>query len=184
MVAFVGRKHHAKGFPEFLAVAERLADDGRAVTILAVGAGPGRHSDEGFAGRRNALAVRGFYREWAPMPHAQLAELLKAVDVVVAPSHNETQGMVMIEAMAAGCITITTRVGGIPENVVHGVTGYLVDSPGDTERLYTLTAQALDNLAGLEKIRSAARNHAVAQLDWQIVTDRLSALYRQLLEER
>jgi glycosyltransferase involved in cell wall biosynthesis len=93
----------------------------------------------------------------------------------------ETQGMAMIESVAAGCVTISSRVGGISETIDDGVTGFLVDDPHDGDLLYARTAFVLDNLEALAPLRMAARSYAVQNLDWSISAQRLEALYEQIL---
>ncbi|WDL95253.1 glycosyltransferase family 4 protein [Alicyclobacillus sp. ALC3] len=75
-----------------------------------------------------------------------VANVMASIDVLVVPSENEPFGRVVIEAMLAGKPVIGTRGGGIPEIVMDGQTGYLVET-GDTaamvERLRTLHADPL-----------------------------------------
>jgi glycosyltransferase involved in cell wall biosynthesis len=97
------------------------------------------------------------------------------------PSLAEPQGMAMIESLAAGCITISSRVGGIGETIEDGVTGFLVDDPRDVDLLYARTAYVLDNLEALAPLRRAARSYAVQNLDWSISARRLEVLYQHLL---
>jgi glycosyltransferase involved in cell wall biosynthesis len=68
---------------------------------------------------------------------------LADVDIVVLPSLFEGLGGSVLEAMAAGKAVIASRVGGLPEPVVDGTTGFLV-KPGDVEGL----ANAIAKLAG------------------------------------
>ena len=72
---------------------------------------------------------------------------LSSVDVVVLPSLFEGLGVSVLEAMAAGKAVIASRVGGLPELVVEGTTGFLV-KPGDVEGL----ANAIAKLA-VDRIR-------------------------------
>ncbi|ODA39097.1 N-acetyl-alpha-D-glucosaminyl L-malate synthase BshA [Desulfosporosinus sp. BG] len=54
-------------------------------------------------------------------------EILQTVDVFLLPSAQESFGLVALEAMACGVPVICSRVGGLPEVVQHGVTGYLAE---------------------------------------------------------
>ena len=61
-------------------------------------------------------------------------EYLKQADTMILPSYNEGLPMSILEAMAAGKIIISGRVGGIPDLVTEGVNGFLI-TPGDVESL-------------------------------------------------
>ncbi len=185
VLAFVGRKHDVKGYPAFLSVAERLLKHPLPLLILAVGAEPERPAGEGgflaSRERESRLTDSGRFRSMSAMPQADLADLYRAIDVTVLPSLAEPQGMVMIESMAAGCVTISARVGGIPETITDGATGLLLDDPRDTDALYEKAAYVLEHLAEFAPLRSAARAYAVANLDWSVSAARLEALYRSIL---
>ena len=185
VLAFVGRKHDIKGYPAFLAVAERLLEDRRPLFILAVGADPERPTGEGgfmaSRERERRLVATGRFRSLPAMPQADLAGLYRAIDVTLLPSLAETQGMAIIESLASGCVTISARVGGVRETLESGVTGFLVDDPHDTDALYEKTAHVLDNLPELVPLRAAARAYAVANLDWSVGAAQLEALYRTIL---
>ena len=185
ILGFIGRKHDIKGYPAFLAVAERLLGRDAPLFVLAVGADPERPSGErGFCASRERearLAEGGRFLSLPAMPQSDLAELYRAIDVTLLPSLNETQGMAVIESLAAGCVTISARVGGIPETITDGVTGLLVDDPLDTDALYEKTAYVLEHLAEFASLRSAARAYAVANLDWSVSAALLEALYQSIL---
>jgi len=69
-------------------------------------------------------------------------QYLKAFDLFVLPSHKEGFPYVLLEAAAAGVPIVATRVGGIPEIVQDGVTGYLAE-PNDLKALAQKISQAL-----------------------------------------
>jgi glycosyltransferase involved in cell wall biosynthesis len=74
-----------------------------------------------------------------------VAEAMQRAAVVVVPStYQEPLGLVAIEAMAAGAIVVVSAVGGLIENVVDGVTGFLVE-PDDPVAL----AAAIGRAAGV-----------------------------------
>jgi glycosyltransferase involved in cell wall biosynthesis len=78
----------------------------------------------------------------AGVPHREIMSCFAAASVAVVPSRwQEPLGLVAIEAMAAGTPVVVTRVGALPEVVVHERTGLVVE-PGDPDAL----AQALDRV--------------------------------------
>jgi glycosyltransferase involved in cell wall biosynthesis len=68
------------------------------------------------------------------MPQTELATWMRRASVFVLPSVSEGLGRVVFEAMASGTPVIGSRVGGIPDMVNDGVTGFLVP-PGNEEAL-------------------------------------------------
>ena len=68
------------------------------------------------------------------MPQSELAEFMARAQVVVLPSLSEALGRVLLEAMACGTPVIGSAVGGIPEIIQEGETGFLIP-PGDVEAL-------------------------------------------------
>ena len=71
-------------------------------------------------------------------------EIMPVFDMLVLPSLNEGMGRVLVEAMAAGKPVVASRVGGIPDLVRHGETGYLVP-PADVEALADGIKKLLDD---------------------------------------
>ncbi len=67
-------------------------------------------------------------------PQEDIPRFLNAMDVFVLPSLTEGLPLTVLEAMAAGKPVVATAVGGIPEAVRHGETGFIVP-PGDPRRL-------------------------------------------------
>ncbi len=185
VLAFVGRKHDVKGYPAFLMVAERLLAQDRPLLILGIGADPERPTHEsGFVAsreRQKKLVRDPRFRLLPAVPQAALAQLYQGIDVTLLPSRAETQGMAMIESLAAGCITISSRVGGIVETIEHGVTGYLADDPLDVDFLYRCTSDVLDRLNDLAPLRAAARSFALEHLDWAVGAARVDALYNAVI---
>ena len=95
------------------------------------------------------------------VPWQKLADLYRHAGVFVMPSHYETFGISVIEAMAFGLPVVATHVGGLPEVVEDGVTGILVP-PKDSKALAEALLQLLRDpdlsarmgQAGRERVRS------------------------------
>lgn len=111
-----------------------------------------------------------------------VSRLMLATDVVAHFSVTETFGMAIIEAMAMGRPVIATRAGGIPEVVVDGVTGFLV------ERTPTAAAEALKRLALDGDLRAAmgvrARERAVNMFSAERMAEEMEKYYEDILFRR
>lgn len=91
--------------------------------------------------RKLGLNGRVIFRDH--LPQRQLAEYMAKAEVFVLPSESEGLGRVVFEAMAAGIPVIGSEVGGIPEMVENGITGFLVppkDVTGLAEKLRWILA--------------------------------------------
>jgi phosphatidylinositol alpha 1,6-mannosyltransferase len=121
-----------------------------------------------------------FARHLGFLPRPRLAELYADSDLFVFPSPTETCGLVALEAMASGLPVIGAAAGGLRENVMHGITGILVQ-PGDGDAF----ADAIGALVTDESLRRAmgqgARAFATAR-DWERELDRLEVLYQKARE--
>jgi glycosyltransferase involved in cell wall biosynthesis len=108
-----------------------------------------------------------------------MREPLAGLDVLVQPSRADNLPLAILEAMAAGLPVVGTRVGGIPELVVDGETGLLVD-PERPEEL----AAALDSLAGSPERRAElgqrGRERVREHFSADAIARRTVALYEEL----
>ena len=112
-----------------------------------------------------------------------VADLFHACDVFVMPSRREGLGVACLEAMAAECPVIASRVGGLGEAVVHERTGLLVP-PEDPEALANAIARIIDDPALRIRLGAAGPGRvAEGFLPEQMVTA-YQALYQEVLAGR
>jgi glycosyltransferase involved in cell wall biosynthesis len=153
LIVAVGRLKAPKDFSTLIGALGRLPQE--SFDGLIVGEGPERQPLEGEV---SALGLANRVR-FAGERH-DIPELLATADVFVLPSRSEGLPISVLEAMAAGLPVVASRVGGVPELVVDGKTGLLVQ-PGDPEEL----AGALCRLAADRRLRHrlGARGRARAE---------------------
>jgi glycosyltransferase involved in cell wall biosynthesis len=168
---FVGRLSEQKGIDVLIDAFKAIAGDFPTATLTIVGEGEQRRPLESRAAGCDAIQFLG------GVPHAQVPGLMAAADVFVSPSNSEGFGLVFVEAMAAGCLTIGSTLPAIRSLIEHGKTGYLVP-PADVDALATLLRQVLGRLDDLIDIRRAGQQAAISRYDWTQVRDRYSALLR------
>jgi len=109
-------------------------------------------------------------------------EKLAISDVMLLPSELESFGLAALEAMACEVVPIATRVGGIPEVVEHGVTGYLADV-GDVETMSRYAIDLLSDESRLREMGKRAREGARARFCTSKIIPLYEDFYRQVLEK-
>jgi starch synthase len=98
----------------------------------------------------------------------------------------EPFGLVILEAMACETAVVASRVGGIPEIVVEGETGYLVDyKPDDAGGFTSGLAARIEDVMGdaalADRMGKAGRRRAVHDFGWPAIATRTVELYNKLL---
>ena len=111
-------------------------------------------------------------------PHEELPLYYNAADLLVAPSHYESFGMVALEAQACGTPVVASRVGGLTFTVEDNVTGLLAswDDPA-------AFADRIDRLLTNDDLRrqmGARARLQAAHYDWSLIAARVLDLYKQV----
>src|SRR5919197_2191581 len=109
------------------------------------------------------------------VPHADLPAFYRQADVLVFPSLSEAFGKPLVEAMASALPVVATRVGGIPEVVVDGETGLLVQ-PHDAVAL----SEAVERLSSDAELRGRMGAAGRARVETLFSYDRIAAELEQL----
>lgn len=151
LVGIVGRIFPIKNHRLFLQAAQRVARKETKTRFVIVGEGVLLEEMTALA-RELGLGERVFFTGW----RRDLPRIYADLDALVVSSHNEGTPVAAIEAMAAGCPVVGTRVGGMPDLVTDGETGILVP-PGDSE---ALAGRLLDVLNDRELARCLGEQSA------------------------
>lgn len=182
---FVGRITRQKGLAHLLR-AWKLVDPRFAIVIAAgsadepvIGAEVEQLISELQKSRSNVHWIKEM------LPHDELVALLSAAQVFACPSIYEPLGIVNLEAMACETAVVASSVGGIPEVVADGETGYLVKLSQDSSQFEAEFAGALDKVLSDEslaqKLGVAGRSRVVAEFGWDKVARTTIDLYRSLI---
>ncbi len=114
----------------------------------------------------------------------ELASAYASGDAFLFPSSTETLGLVLLEAMAAGCPVVGANKGGIPDIISDGENGCLYDPDGIQDgsiSLINATRRLLGNDLDRQNMRKSARSEA-ERWGWRGATDQLRRYYKQVLE--
>jgi glycosyltransferase involved in cell wall biosynthesis len=153
-VLYAGRLAEEKGIPE-------LVEAARGLPLVVAGDGP----------------LRGLVPDALGfVPHEQLEQLYDRAAVVVLPSHREGLPLCVLEAMAHGRPVVATPVGGIPQLVEDGRTGYLVP-PGDPTALREALLRLLASAELRARMGAAARERVAGMCSWERVTEQTLDAY-------
>jgi glycosyltransferase involved in cell wall biosynthesis len=143
-----------------------------------LGNGPRRAAIEALAAK---TLPPGRVRFWPGTP--DIRGFLHQASLLVLSSRYEALPNVVLEAMAAGLPVAATRVGGLPELVVPGRTGWLVP-PGDAPALAAAMSQALGDAETREALGRTGREIAVADFSLEAMTRRYEQVLSSLLKDR
>jgi D-inositol-3-phosphate glycosyltransferase len=181
VLAFVGRIQPLKA-PDVLlrAAAELLRRDPalRARLLVLVAGGPsgsGLAEPTALQQLGTQLGLGDVLRFLPPQAGPELVRVYRAADVIAVPSHNESFGLVALEAQACGTPVVASRVGGLPVAVADGRSGLLVGGHRPEPWADALAAVALDPGRRAE-LGAAAVTHA-RDFSWDRTTDALLATY-------
>ncbi|MDQ3154047.1 MAG: glycosyltransferase, partial [Actinomycetota bacterium] len=122
-----------------------------------------------------ALGIADVVRFAPPQGGADLTDVYRAADVVAVPSHNESFGLVALEAQACGTPVVAAAVGGLPVAVADGVSGLLVEGHEPQAWADALSSIALDPSLARGLARGATA-HA-GRFSWDRTTDTLLRTY-------
>ncbi len=189
-VVFVGRITRQKGLVHLVRAAEQL-DPGTQLVLLAGAPDTpeiAREFDEAFAHLQAARGNVIWVQEM--LPRASVRQVLSHATVFACPSVYEPLGIVNLEAMACETAVVASAVGGIPEVVVDGETGYLVPydaaQAGDPAFVASFEASLAERINALTADRDkaktfgrAGRQRCIDEFSWAKIAAETVDVYRQ-----
>jgi N-acetyl-alpha-D-glucosaminyl L-malate synthase BshA len=164
-----------KNLPVVLQVFDQVRKQVPARLAL-VGDGPEREATERQAGELGIADRVDFLGD-----QESVADILPAADVFLLPSQHESFGLAALEAMACGVPVVGSRIGGLPEVIVHEQTGYLCD-PADVACMTTIVLGLLHDEDLRRTVGRAARARAARDFNRDRIVARYLDAYRRLVE--
>jgi glycogen(starch) synthase len=147
--------------------------------LVVGGDGPERHLLKDMAAQLS-LTDRVEFVGWV-LPD-RVPDLMNTASVVVVPSREEAFGIVALEAALMARPVVATRVGGLPEVVVHGQTGLLVEKD-DAKALGEAVAWLLAHPETAMRMGNTARQRAIRKFRLDQSVDAYLELYQRLIKE-
>ena len=186
IAAFVGRITRQKGVPHLLKAAQQFDEDIQ--LILCAGAPDTEEIAAETEGLVDTLKAQRDGVFWVKdmLPPEKIREVYALADVFVCPSIYEPLGIVNLEAMACGTAVVASRVGGIPEVVVDGETGVLVDYDAeDAEGFERGLAEAVNAVAEdpdrARALGEAGLARAREEFSWRTIAQQTVDIYKGLI---
>ncbi len=177
LVLNVANLRAEKGLDVLVEAARQLAAVGTGVRFVSVGTGPLE------ASVRGAIDGAGLHRHFTLLGRRRdTLRLMTGADLFVLPSRQEGMPVALLEAMSVGLPVVATAVGGVPDVVVDGREGLLVDVDAPSA-----LASAVMKLAGDAELRArlGAGARARAQVfDIASAAGSVEACYGELLQDR
>jgi glycosyltransferase involved in cell wall biosynthesis len=185
-VLFAGRLTPHKGVDRLL----RALPEGASLTIAGTAGHDPRPPESAYPALLDGLATGRPVRFLAGPSDAELALLYRRAAVFALPSVRETcygrriaiselLGLAVLEAMASGTPVVCSRVGGLPEVVRDGETGFLVE-PGDVGELRDRLALLLADRRLARRLGDNARQLVLERFTWERCAHRCLAAYAEM----
>jgi glycosyltransferase involved in cell wall biosynthesis len=177
VVISVGRLARPKGYPHLLAALAVIPPEERPLTLI-VGDGPDRHDLE-----LQATALKLVHDVRFLGNRHDVPVLLATADVFVLSSLWEGLPLALLEAMVSGLPSVVTAVGGNPEVIEHGKSGYLVPA-ADEQALAEALRRLLRDPSQRKQMGQAARERVERHFSLQKFVHAHESLYEDMLTER
>lgn len=169
LLLYVGRLSAEKEIERIKPILEAIPG----ARLALVGDGPNRQALENHFAGTNTYFV-GY------LMGRDLGAAFASADAFIFPSRTETLGLVLLEAMAAGCPVVAARSGGIPDIVTDGVNGFLFEPEADDKSAIAATLRLLSQKEERDTIRQNARREA-ERWGWSAATRQLQGFYQRIL---
>jgi glycogen(starch) synthase len=174
----IGRLASDKGFDLAVSAFRLVSKQVPHARLVIVGDGPERTALERQAtdqGVTHSVEFRGWV---APK---SVAGLINSSTIVLMPSREESFGLVALEAAFMARPVVASRVGGLPEIVIHGTNGLLIDK-GDIQTLANAIVFLLTHRDTATKMGRSARIRVQTVFSWKNHVDSYAVLYRKIID--
>ncbi|MCX6343470.1 MAG: glycosyltransferase family 4 protein [Armatimonadetes bacterium] len=176
MLLYVGRIAREKNLTMLLRAFKIVSKNHPSAKLALVGGGPALAETQQFAselGLMDKLTFTGM------LSRNKIEPIFASADAFAFPSTTETQGIAICEALSAGLPVVAVNAGGIPENIQHGVDGFLTEN--SAEEFADCIDYLISNKPERIKMGENARKNAV-NFSIERMADDFEELYRSVIK--
>ena len=175
-VISVGTLKARKCMDRTLEAFARLAQEYSDATLTIVGIG---EMEGQLKARIAELGLEKRVEMTGGLPHEEVLRRMAESDLFILPSWGEGYGIVYIEAMAAGCISVGAIGEGIEDTITDGKNGFLVPA-GDVDAIEHVMRKVFQNREAYDELRQKGQRDAKA-LTWARNAETVEAIYREAI---
>jgi spore coat protein SA len=185
ILVFAGRLRKEKGIHTLLKAANRIISTNKKVKVMIVG------SHFYMGSEKMTPYIESLGKLAAPVidnviftgfvPPSQMPEIYAASDILIVPSHTEAFGLTYAEAGACELPVIGTKVGGIPEVIENGITGFLMNDPENDEELEHQIKYFLNNPDKMKVFGESGRKRVEKLFSAQASAAATEEMYKKVL---
>ncbi len=174
-IIFLGRLHEDKGLREIVKACRVLKSENFQFNFKCFGAGDAK--EKFVSEMTNVLGEKFFYG--GVVSGAEKWKALSESDIFLLPSRYEGLPVAMLEAMAAGCIPVVSKIGSINLVVKDGFNGFLIEPQNVSQTIEKLKLLLSDN-AGWENLRRNARKTVEEKFNLKDYIEKLEDIYTEI----
>lgn len=178
LLLYVGRIAREKNLIMLLDAFKKVSAKYDKAKLLMVGGGPALEETKSYASEKGLIGRVVFS---GMLRREDIEPIYTCADAFAFPSTTETQGIAICEALSAGLPVVAANAGGIPENVQHGIDGFLTENDPDefAGRIEFLVSHEAERKSMGEKARLNA-----AQFSIERMVDDFESFYSSIIESK
>lgn len=178
---YVGRLDNEKGVDYLIKAIPKIVNTHPKTHLYIVGKG---NEERHLKKLTYNLNLRRYITFIGKSKHKDIQKYYKKSTLIIVPSVNiENLPTVAIEAMSIGRPIIGTKIGGIPELIEHGKTGYLIE-PNNTEQITKIINKLLDDTNLINKLGCNARKKALLEFCINFHVESLEKIYKKAINKK
>jgi glycosyltransferase involved in cell wall biosynthesis len=174
-VVFIGKLEYKKGIDLLISVMNHTLSEYDNLVFTIVGKGSLESKIEAVAKKYpKRIKILG------QIPHSFIPNILSSATILLMPSYSEGLPTVCLEALASGIPVVASNIGGIPEIIINGKTGYLFP-PGNEKICIDNVLKLLENKPLRKRMRQTCRQLIENFYSWEIVVKKLEKIYESMI---